>query len=96
MSVDIEALMVNKGVNPTEYVTTPVFQGAVAFSAGGIRALDLMTGYDPIENDPEQPNNPYHGEVWRKTEAKKFTGAQQKGLMSAARWYVELKNVDLM
>jgi len=95
MSVDIEALMIKGGVEPTEYVTTPVFQGAVWFSAAHIRALDLMVGYDPIKDEPKQSDNPYHGEVWRKAEAKRFTGAQQKGLMDAARWYVEIEGVDL-
>lgn len=95
MSVDIEALMINGGVDPTEYVTTPVFQGAVSFSAAEIRALELMVGYDPIKDKPEQPDNPYHGEVWRKAEAKRFTSAQQKGLKDAARWYVEIEGVDL-
>ncbi len=87
--------MINGGVDPTEYVTTPVFQGAVSFSAAEIRALELMVGYDPIKDKPEQPDNPYHGEVWRKAEAKRFTSAQQKGLKDAARWYVEIEGVDL-
>lgn len=95
MSVDIEALMTKDDVNPTEYVTTPVFHGAVSFSASEIRALDLMVGYDPIEDDPVLPDNPYHGEVWRKEEAKRFTGAQTKGLQDAAKWYVEIEGVKL-
>jgi len=95
MSVDIEALMVNDNVDPTEYVTTPVFHGAVSFSAAEIRALDLMVGYDPIKDDSDLPDNPYHGEVWKKTEAKRFSGAQQKGLRDAARWYVEIEGVEL-
>lgn len=95
MSVDIEALMIADEVNPADYVTSEEFPGAVAFSAAEIRALDLIVGYDPIKDDPDAPDNPYHGEVWRKTEARRFTGAQKKGLREAARWYVEIEDVDL-
>ena len=95
MSVDIEALMLKDAIDPTEYVTTPVFRGAVSMSAESIRALDLMIGYEPIADEPGIDDNPYHGEVWRKEEARKFTGAQRKGLRDAAEWYVELVDVDL-
>ncbi len=95
MSVDIEGIMVTDGVDPAHYVTSEEFPGAVAFSAAQIRALDLTVGYDPIKDDPVVPDNPYHGEVWRKTEAKRFTGAQAKGLRDAAKWYVEVEDVDL-
>ena len=89
MSVDIEALIADGGNDPADYVTSEDFPGAVAFSAAEIRALDLMVGYSPI------PENPYHGEVWRKTEARRFTGTQQNGLRDAATWYVEIEDVDL-
>lgn len=95
MSVEIEALIKKDELNPREYVITPDFQGAVSFTAESIRALDLMVGYHPIEDVPNVPDNPYHGEVWRKEEARKFTGAQVKGLMAAAQWYVEIEGVDL-
>lgn len=93
MSVDIEELILRDGLRPTEYVITPDFQGAVAFCAAQIRSLDLIVGYDPIVNDPSIPDNPYHGEVWRRDEARRFTGAQQKGLVEAAVWYVEIDGV---
>lgn len=95
MSVDIEALIEKAELNPREYVIIPDFQGAVAFSAESIRWLDLMIGYDPVKDDPSHADNPYHGEVWRKDEARKFTGAQEKGLRDAAQWYVEIAGVDL-
>jgi hypothetical protein len=95
MSVDIEALMVKDGVDPAAYVTSDEFPGAVSFSAAEIRALDLTVGYDPIKDDPVVPDNPYHGQVWRKTEARRFTGAQEKGLRDAAKWYVEVESVEL-
>ncbi|MCB1466214.1 MAG: hypothetical protein KDK08_03495 [Rhizobiaceae bacterium] len=95
MSVDIEALMLKDGVDPADYITSDEFPGAVSFSAAEVRALDLTVGYDPIKNDPVVPDNPYHGEVWRKTEARRFTGAQQNGLRDAAKWYVEVEGVEL-
>jgi len=96
MSVDIEALMIGDDVDPEDYVTSEEFPGAVAFSAAEIRALDLAVGYDPIKDDPDIPANPYHGEVWRKTAARRFTPAQTKGLRDAAKWYVEVEDVDLI
>lgn len=95
MSVDIEALMLKDDVNPTDYVTSDQFPGAVFFSAAEIRALGLTVGYDPIKDDPAVPDNPYHGEVWRETEARRFTGAQRNGLRDAAKWYVEVDGVEL-
>lgn len=95
MSVDIEALMLEAGTDPTNYVTSEAFPGAVAFSAGEVRALDLTVGYDPIKDDPYVADNPYHGEVWRKTEARQFTRVQKEGLRDAAKWYVEIEDVDL-
>lgn len=73
MSVDIERLMLADGVDPREYVTTPVFTGSVAFSAGAARALGLIVGYDPI------PTNPYRGEVWSADRPNRFS-RQQRGI----------------
>jgi hypothetical protein len=90
MSVDIEQLMLSDGVDPRHYVTTPVFMGSVAFSAGAARALGLLVGYDPI------PKNPYHGEVWGGCRPNRFSRRQKKGLTEASRWYVELDGVDIV
>ena len=95
MSVDVEALIQKATLDPREYVITPDFQGAVSFTAASIRALDLLVGYNPIKDDPNVPDNPYHGEVWRRDEAKKFMGSQENGLRDAAQWYVQIPDVDL-
>lgn len=89
MSVDIEALILAGGENPKRYVSTPVFTGSVAFAAEQIRQLKLMIGYAPI------PDNPYHGEVWMRTPSRRFSHYQKKGLVNAARWYVELPGVHI-
>ena len=80
MSVDIEALIIAGGHKPREYVISPPFAGAVSFAAAQIRRLDLWVGYDPVKNHPQHSDNPYHGQVWRNTPGKHFTGAQRKGL----------------
>lgn len=95
MSVDIEALMLADGVCPKKFVTTPVFMGSVAFSAGQVRTLGLWVGYDPIPASQSDPGNPYHGEVWTTGPSKRFSDAQRRGLASAARWYVRLPGVDI-
>ena len=96
MSVDIESLIVDAGEDPHTYVTTPVFTGSVALPAGKVRALDLLVGYEPIKDVPNVQDNPHHGEVWAKTERKSFSEAQKSGLAKAARWYVELPDVDIV
>jgi len=90
MSVDIEQLMLSDGVDPRQYVTTPVFTGSVAFSAGSARALGLLVGYDPL------PTNPYYGEVWGGSRPNRLSQRQKKGLAEASRWYVELDGVDIL
>lgn len=90
MSVDIEQLMLSDGVDPRQYVTTPVFTGSVAFSAGAARAWGLMVGYDPLWT------NPYHGEVWGGSRPNRFSQRQKRGLAEASRWYVELDGVDVV
>lgn len=58
MSVDLERLIEEAGVDPVEYVCSRPWVGAVRFTAGALRAEGLMVGFDPL------PSNPYHGEVW--------------------------------
>lgn len=96
MSVDIEGLIVEAEQLPKTYVTTPVFTGSVAMSAGDIRALELWIGYEPIANVPNVQDNPFHGEVWATTERRSFSDGQKLGLARSARWYVELPDVDII
>ena len=95
MSVDIEALIVRAGKDPKKFVTTPVYTGSVAFSAGQVRGLDLLIGHTP------KPDNPYHGDVWANkssgrfsdSQKRPFSGSQKRSLLNAAKWYVELPGV---
>ncbi|EEE35180.1 hypothetical protein RKLH11_3856 [Rhodobacteraceae bacterium KLH11] len=95
MSVDIEALIVADAEDPASWVTSPRFTGSVCFSAHQIRELDLIVGYDPIKDELGVPDNPYHGEVWTSEPSKRFSNGQQKGLLKAAEWYVELEDVEI-
>jgi hypothetical protein len=89
MSVDIEALILQAGKDPQEYVITPVFIGAVSFSADSARDLGLLVGYDPI------PKNEYHGEVWGRNKPNRFSRSQKRGLNQASEWYVQLPDVEI-
>lgn len=101
MSVDIEALILESGLNPKHFVTNPKFTGSVYFHARDVRALGLWVGKDPIAPSATNPGNPYHGEVWRVEqvaavfETRRFTGSQQNSLMKLAAWYVEIPGVSL-
>lgn len=90
MSVDLPRLIENNGIDPREYVTTPVFTGSVCFTAGIVRNTGLRVGYDPIAD------NPYHGEVWGPVERpNKFSRSQKRALANSAVWFVELPGVDI-
>lgn len=58
MSVDIQRLIEEDGLDPKVYVLSPPWIGAVRFVAGALRAEGLKVGYHPLAD------NPYHGEVW--------------------------------
>jgi hypothetical protein len=78
MSVDLQKLIEDAGLDPKQYVVSPPWIGAVRFTAGALRAEGLMVGYDPLP-----PENPYHGEVWGN-----FTQRLRKRLTILAEWFV--------
>jgi hypothetical protein len=90
MSVDLEDLIIRAGVDPKKFVTTPRWIGSVKFNAKSIRSLNLIIGYDPLEETASMPSNPYHGEVWGV-----FTKGQIRQLQQIAQWYVPIDNVLL-
>lgn len=83
MSVDLETQILEAGVNPHLFVTTPVWMGSVRMVVGDVRQERLMVGSDPL-----LPENPYHGEVWGIE-----TKAQQRRLQILATWYVAIPGV---
>jgi hypothetical protein len=84
MSVDLEASIIEAGLDTKVFVTTPRFLGSVWFLAGFLRAETFMVGYDPVNG------NAHHGEVWGT-----FQKGRQRKLLNAARWYVEVDGVSL-
>ena len=83
MSVDLEAQILEAGVNPRLFVTTPVWMGSVRMVVGEVRNERLLVGSHPL-----MPENPYHGEVWGIE-----TKVQQRKLQTLAIWYVEIPGV---
>ena len=91
MSVDIEKLISDSGKDPYQFVTTPKFRGSVWWSASSVRGQGLSIGYAPIE-----PDNPFHGEVWRiGGNSNRFTKNQKSHLQNSAQWFVEIDNVHI-
>ncbi len=80
MSVDLQRLIEEAGLDPKQYVLSPPWVGAVRFKAGALRGVGLMVGYDPLPLD-----NPYHGEVWGR-----FSKAVQNRLLNLAEWFVNI------
>jgi hypothetical protein len=58
MSVDIEKLIREDGLNPKEYVTDERWPCSVFYQASALRGIGLQVGFDP------RKENPYHGAVW--------------------------------
>lgn len=79
MSVDLQRLIEEAGLDARKFVISPPWIGAVRFAAGALRSEGLQIGYDPV------PGNPYHGEVWGS-----FTKTLQKKLLNLAEPFVPL------
>ena len=92
MSVDVLGLMRSAQIDPVAFVTSPKYTGSVAFPAGVARGVGMRVGYDPLDATATDPANPYHAEIWGNPKPEKFSKAQQKALMSACNWFVEIPN----
>lgn len=84
MSVDLQRLIEEAGLDPRIFVTTPRWMGSVRFNVGSLRKEDFLVGYDPL------PDNPYHGEVW-----DDFSKVKQRRLRELATWFVPIAGVDI-
>ncbi|KJS16002.1 MAG: hypothetical protein VR78_08085 [Hoeflea sp. BRH_c9] len=90
-SVDLEALIMEAGIDPKVFVTTPRWCGSIRYTAGLLRGLGLQVGFEPLEEEHPHPANPYHGEVWGD-----FNKEQQKQLRARAAWYVTMDGVFIL
>lgn len=84
MSVDIEASIVEAGLDPIAHVTSPTWIGSVRFTAQTLRNEQLKVGFDPIDE------NPHHGQAWGQ-----FPKSKQKRLRNSCTWYVAIDGVAL-
>lgn len=78
MSVDLERLIEEAGLDARVFVVRPPFVGAVRFTAGMLRGGGFHVGYDPLTE------NPYHGEVWGI-----FSRSKQRWLAAVAGEFVQ-------
>lgn len=88
MSVDIESLVVADGIAPASRAGEE--EGLVRLPAEDMRNLGFKVGSDPIANDPEYPDNPYHGEVWGISKGMR-KGPIKRAVMQMYSW---VKNLD--
>ncbi|MEM7243000.1 MAG: hypothetical protein AAF429_12510 [Pseudomonadota bacterium] len=97
ISIDIPKLMIADSVDPYDFVTTPIFFASVELNVGDIRNEGFLIGYEPIFDDPELEDNPYHGEIWRDSKDRPFhiTGGEKKSLLRKSNWFVTAENVYL-
>lgn len=85
LSVDLQREIEEAGHVATNFVTTPKWFGSVKFSAGVLRKMEFLVGFNPMP-----PENPYHGEVWGQ-----FSKRRKKQLLQNAVWFVRIPNVSL-
>jgi len=81
MSVDLQRVIEEAGINAKAFVSSPPWIGAVSFTAGSLRSENLLVGYDPTEN------NPYHGQVWGR-----FSKQIRRKLAELATPFVAIKD----
>jgi hypothetical protein len=81
MSVDLQCSIVDAGLDPFVYVTTPRWIGSIRFSAGDLRSEGFQVGYDPL------CDNPHHGEVWGE-----FNKTKRRRLRQICEWFVAIQN----
>lgn len=75
LSIDIESFIVEDGLDPLAFVSTPQFTGAIAFTVNAFRSRSFLVGYDP------RAENPYHGAVWEaENSGSRFTRGTKKSL----------------
>lgn len=82
MSVDLERSIVDAGLDPKAFVTTPRWIGSVRFEAGTLRSEGFRVGFHPL------PENPHHGEVWGD-----FSKPKKRQLQRLCVWFVPIEGV---
>ena len=70
-------------------VKDPMHLGAVEFKASIPRGVGLLVGKEPLVD------NPFHGEVWRQGDSRRFLKGQRRALLQGCSWLVEISGVTL-
>ena len=84
MSVDLERSIIEAGIDPKGYVTTPRWMGSIRFLAGALRDEQMQVGFNPL------PDNPHHGEVWGEISRSKV-----RQLRRICEWFVPIANTAI-
>lgn len=79
LSVDLQRLIEQNGLDPATFVLSPPWIGALRFYAGALRAEGFIVGYHPVKD------NDYHGEVWGN-----FSKAKKRRLQEIAHEFVPI------
>lgn len=90
MSVDIQKLIEEAGVNVVDFVTSPRWTASLRIQTANLRAQQLQVGYSPVAEEPPMPANPYHGEAWGR-----LTRGQKNELLRQSQWLVEIPGCNL-
>jgi hypothetical protein len=90
LSVDLEQLMIEDGLDPVQHLTARKFLGSIVFTVSSFRSRNFFAGYDPLAE------NPYHGGVWQDAaRGSKLTRGTKKALLREAAWLVPIANVPI-
>jgi hypothetical protein len=90
LSVDLERLMTDDGVDPVQHLNARNCLGAIVFEVRSFRCRNFFVGYDPLAD------NPYHGGVWQDgARGSKLTRGIKKALLREASWLVPIDNVPI-
>jgi len=84
MSVNLKALIELMDLNPYEYVTNANWPGSIMMQVGGLRAISVKVGYDPLLD------NPCHCELWAN-----FTRSKMNELVDLSTWFVTIPGVEI-
>jgi hypothetical protein len=90
LSVDLQSQIEEAGLVARDFVTNPPFIGSIRFIACQFREEGFKVGYDPILNQPNLQDNPYHGEVWGN-----FSKVKKKRLFQLCSWFVPVENTSI-
>lgn len=84
LSVDLQRLIEEAGLDAKAFVTTPRWTGSVRLEAYQFRDEGLIVGFDPLES------NPCHGEVWGA-----FSDSKKRKLLRLCGWFVPIPDVSI-